>query len=91
MILAEMRDYLQQRQRVSLLELARHFAVELDAARGMLGRWIAKGRVRRLATAPRCTHGCCQCDPASLELYEWCEPGSHRTDPPTAQRPETLP
>lgn len=73
MILSELRDYLKGRQHVSLRDLSRHFNIDPDALRGMLQIWIAKGRVRKVASGSRraCATSCCQCDPSVIEFYEW--------------------
>lgn len=74
MILADLRSYLQTRRQASLQELCLHFQVDADALRGMLGKWMAKGRIRRLQPEnPACGSGCCQCDPLLTEIYEWRE------------------
>ncbi|OQK18023.1 sugar metabolism transcriptional regulator [Methyloprofundus sedimenti] len=73
MILSELRDYLKQQQRLSLLEMANHFDIEADALRGMLLKWISKGKVRQLDKGSACGTGCCKCDPAMTELYEWVD------------------
>ena len=73
MILSELRSYLQEQKRVALKDMAMHFNIEADALRGMLGKWITKGQVRKLPTGTSCSSGCCQCDPALIELYEWVE------------------
>lgn len=73
MILSELRDYLKQQRRLSLLEMANHFDTDADALRGMLRKWISKGKVRRLNLGSVCGTGCCKCDPAMTELYEWVE------------------
>ena len=73
MILADLKSYLQANRRVSLLDLANRFDVDPNAVRGMLEKWISKGRVRRLASGTACGQGCCQCDPTQMELYEWVE------------------
>jgi predicted transcriptional regulator len=55
MILSELRDYLKQQHRLSLLEMANHFDIDADALRGMLRKWISKGKVRQLdSDASRC-------------------------------------
>jgi putative ferrous iron transport protein C len=73
MILSELKCYLKTNKRVALLDLANHFEADPDALRGMLEKWISKGRVRKLASGTPCGTGCCQCDPAQIELYEWVE------------------
>ncbi|WP_347986210.1 FeoC-like transcriptional regulator [Methylomonas sp. AM2-LC] len=72
MILADLRIFLQSKQRVSLDELVVHFQIEADALRGMLSKWIKKGKVRQLQSGgPSCGTSCCQCNPLLTELYEW--------------------
>ncbi len=71
MILSELRDYLKQQRRLSLLEMVHHFDVDADALRGMLQKWVNKGRVKRIDTGGACGTRCCKCDPAMTELYEW--------------------
>ena len=75
MILSRLSDYLRQQRRASVADLALGLDASPDALRAMLGTLQRKGRVRRL-DGPRCASGCCKCDPASLELYEWVTPGS---------------
>jgi hypothetical protein len=71
MILAEMRDYIRARGRVTLSEMAIRFDRDPDALRGMLGKWIAKGKVARLDDATRCGKACAGCAPRPEEIYEW--------------------
>lgn len=73
MILSELRSYLKEQRRVALIDLANHFGVETDALRGMLGKWISKGNLRKLPSGTACGSGCCKCDPAMIELYEWVD------------------
>ncbi|HIG65974.1 MAG TPA: sugar metabolism transcriptional regulator [Methyloprofundus sp.] len=73
MILSELRDYLKQQHRLSLLEMANHFDIEADALRGMLRKWVSKGKVKQLDLGASCGTGCCKCDPAMTELYEWVD------------------
>ncbi len=73
MILSELRLYLRRQHRLSLLEMANHFDTDADALRGMLAKWIRKGKVKRIDRGAACGTGCCQCDPAMTELYEWVE------------------
>lgn len=71
MILSDLRDYLKTHRRASLADMALHFDRDPDALRGMLGKWVAKGRVERLPGGRACGSGCCRCDPATTEVYEW--------------------
>jgi putative ferrous iron transport protein C len=73
MILSDLRDYLKQQKRVALKDLENRFQVDADALRGMLTKWISKGYVKKLPNGTACSGGCCQCDPALTELYEWVE------------------
>ncbi len=71
MILSELRDYLKRQQRAALKDMEIHFHVDADALRGMLNKWIIKGYVKKLPSGASCASGCCKCDPALIELYEW--------------------
>ncbi|MGH8550531.1 MAG: FeoC-like transcriptional regulator [Methylococcales bacterium] len=73
MVLSELRNYLQENRRVLLADLANRFNMDADALRGMLQKWVTKGKVRKLSGDTDCSKGCCKCDPATLELYEWLE------------------
>jgi putative ferrous iron transport protein C len=74
MILADLRNYLQQKQRITLNDLVLHFQIDADALRGMLGKWIAKGKVKIVSsTNVNCGTSCCKCDPLLTEIYEWVE------------------
>ena len=75
MILADIRSYLQLKHRVTLNELVVHFHIEADAMRGMLGKWISKGKVRKLGASENaaCGSSCCKCDPLLTEIYEWVD------------------
>ena len=78
MILSDVRDYLQQKRRVSLNDLVLHFNVDADALRGMLAKWIGKGKVRQSsAGGAACGTSCCQCDPLLTEIYEWIDDAGH--------------
>jgi putative ferrous iron transport protein C len=71
MMLSELRSYLRQQQRVALKDMATQFDIDTGALQGMLDKWISKGYVRKLPAGTACGSGCCQCDPALIELYEW--------------------
>ena len=73
MILSELRDYLKQQHRLSLLEMANHFDTDADALRGMLSKWVSKGKVKRIDMGTSCGTSCCKCDPAMTEIYEWVD------------------
>lgn len=71
MILAELRDYLQQRGEATLADMALHFDTDPDAVRGMLEIWMRKGKVSKQMATASCGSSCSQCDPASTEVYVW--------------------
>lgn len=71
MILSELRDYLKSNRRAALIDMSHRFDVDPEALRGMLDKWIAKGRVTKLPQGTLCGGGCCKCDSATIELYEW--------------------
>jgi hypothetical protein len=73
MILSEIRDFVRQRKQCTLQELVLHFDIDAEALRGMLAKWIRKGKIRQLPVSPACGSGCHKCDPALTELYEWVE------------------
>lgn len=71
MILADLKDYLRQNRRAALRDMALRFDVDPDAVRGMLDKWMQKGKVRKLPAGTACDNGCCKCDPMATEIYEW--------------------
>jgi hypothetical protein len=73
MILADLRHYLQLNHRVNLNDLSTHFNVAPDALRGMLIKWINKGKVRKSSLEQSCGSSCCKCDPLLTEVYEWLD------------------
>jgi putative ferrous iron transport protein C len=70
MILSHVRDYLQTHRRAALYDLSVHFDAEPEALRGMLAKWVAKGKVVKLPAGTPCS-GCSQCSPFTVEIYEW--------------------
>ncbi len=76
MILSDLRAYLKEQRRVALADLCTHFNMDADALRGMLDKWIGKGKVRKLPLTASCGTSCCQCDTALTEIYEWIDEGS---------------
>ena len=71
MILSDIRDYLQDRGQSTLADIALHFDIEPDAARGMLDIWIKKGKLQRRSATGSCGISCSQCDTAATEIYVW--------------------
>jgi hypothetical protein len=73
MIITELSDYLRETHRAALLDLSHRFDVDPDALRGMLATLERKGRVRKLPANTPCGGGCCNCDPATIEIYAWVD------------------
>lgn len=71
MIITELSRYLRDSGRAALQDLSNRFDSDPDALRGMLGTLERKGRVRKLPVNTPCAGGCCKCDPAAIEIYEW--------------------
>ncbi|WP_370676086.1 FeoC-like transcriptional regulator [Pleomorphomonas sp. PLEO] len=66
------RDYLRERGRAPLTDVALHFDAGEDAVRAALGLWIAKGKVRALAAGAGCSKaGTCGCACKVEEIFEW--------------------
>lgn len=70
-MIAELSHYLHDNQRAALRDLAYRFDAEPEALRGILELLERRGRVRKLPANTPCGGGCCSCDPASIEIYEW--------------------
>jgi hypothetical protein len=73
MILSEIRDYLAERGRAPLSDLAIRFDTDAEAVRAMLDHWIRKGRVRRIRDEDSLCGGCCNCGAEGPEVYEWVQ------------------
>ena len=71
MDLIQLKKYLQSRTIVPLQDMAHHFQVEIEAVRPLLDVWISKGKVRKRQQTTSACKGCCKCDPATIEVYEW--------------------
>ena len=74
MILSDLRAYLAGRKRAPLADMVHRLDADPEARRGMLTFLERKGRVRRVAPGGGCPGGCCGCDSASAEVFEWVEP-----------------
>jgi hypothetical protein len=72
MILSDIKGYLQARKQATLNDLALHFDSDPEAMRGMLARWLAKGKVTKMVQPTGCKKGCpsCGCGEAE-EVYAW--------------------
>ncbi len=73
MILSDLKTYLILQRRVVLHDLVTHFNIEANAIRGMLDKWIIKGKVRKYGKESGCGTSCCKCDPTLTEIYEWLD------------------
>jgi hypothetical protein len=73
MILADIKTYLMKRGRTPLSDIALHLESDPDAVRGMLERWMRKGKVRKLLAHASCNSSCNVCDPTTTEIYEWLD------------------
>ena len=71
MDLITLKHYLRTRTIVPLQDMAHHFQVDVETVRPLLQVWINKGKVRRQPGTAVACKGCCKCDPATIELYEW--------------------
>jgi hypothetical protein len=78
MILADISDYIQKRQRVSVADIVNRFDADPDAVREMLALLERKKRIHRIPSVPACGSSCRQCDSAATELYAW---GKGREEP----------
>ena len=70
MDLIQVQKYLQERRAVTLKDVSTHFNQNADTVRPLLDTWVGKGKVKRVV-GKSCGKGCCQCDPDTLEVYEW--------------------
>lgn len=73
MDLIQLKHYLRTRKIVPLQDMALHFRVHVETVRPLLEMWISKGKVQKRAGAGGACQGCCKCDPATIEIYEWVE------------------
>ena len=71
MILTEVKDFLRERGPVSLNEVALHFDVDIETARGWLDFWQRKGRVHCVPAETSCGSSCSCSQKPGLDLYEW--------------------
>ena len=89
MILADILDYLQQRETASLGEIAHHVSAEPATVRDMLVTLQRKGKVHRATAGGGCGSTCQQCAAGTLELDAW-GPGtaSPELTPPCGAPPD---
>jgi DNA-binding MarR family transcriptional regulator len=84
-ILGDIKAYLKERRRATLADIALHLGSDPEAVRGMLERWIRKGKVRKLQARASCNSSCTECDPAATEIYEWLESNAPAIEEPITQ------
>ncbi len=65
------REYLAERKMATLHEIATHFQKETGTVTPMLDLWVGKGKVKKHDENLGCQKGCCQCNSASIVVYEW--------------------
>lgn len=80
MILSDIRSYLAEKGQVTLSDVALHFDITPDAARGMLEVWVRKGKVSRRSVSASCGSSCSQCAPAATEVYVWGNASASSTE-----------
>ncbi len=73
MILTKLKRYLRARGHAPLSDIALHLESDPEAVRGMLERWIRKGKIRKCSGSAVCSSGCDKCDASSVETYEWVD------------------
>ncbi|WP_448872931.1 FeoC-like transcriptional regulator [Desulfobulbus propionicus] len=73
MDLIQLKHYLRSRRITPLQDAASHFQVDVETIRPLFEVWIGKGKVRRRMGAGSACKGCCKCDPATIEIYEWLD------------------
>ena len=71
MIRTDIKRYLMERPYATLRDIALHVDAEPDAVRGMLEKWVRKGRVVKQLATPSCGTSCSKCDVEATEIYSW--------------------
>jgi len=74
MIISRLSDYLRLHRRASLLDMALALETDENALRDMLTMLERKGRAHKLPGGTACASGCTQCQPHTIELYQWTGP-----------------
>ncbi|HBT97644.1 MAG TPA: sugar metabolism transcriptional regulator [Desulfobulbaceae bacterium] len=73
MDLIAVKQYVRERGVAPLTDIALHFKTDADTVRPLLALWIAKGKIKKRIVSAEFCKGCCKCDPALLESYEWLD------------------
>ena len=79
MILAEISDYIRERERASVADIANRFDTDPEVVRKMLSVLLRKQRIHSVPSITACGSSCRQCDPSATELYAW-GPGEGEPD-----------
>ncbi len=82
MNLVELKEYIRDKKRVSLLDVSTHFHSEPQVVSGMLDIWLQKNKIISYTTKSAKCGGCCCCDPASNQIYEWNDSARSGADKP---------
>lgn len=72
-MLMEIKKLLQEREQMTLTDLARHFYVSESVMISMLDQWQKKGRIEKIDTTGICGTSCGSCDESeeSKTIYRW--------------------
>lgn len=72
-MLMDIKNILQEREQMTLTDLARHFYVSEAVMQSMLDQWFKKGKVEAIELANVCGSGCGSCDESAQAkiLYRW--------------------
>jgi len=73
MDLIQLKSYLRGRKITPIQDVAFHFQTDIETVRPMLTIWINKGKLRKSTDIARACKGCCTCDLAAIEIYEWID------------------
>ena len=72
MMLGEIRDYLRQRETISLGEVINRFDISSEAAKLALEYWVNKGKVNKISAASGSSCGGCG---SGEDNYQWLDRG----------------
>ncbi|WP_196137922.1 FeoC-like transcriptional regulator [Aliikangiella sp. G2MR2-5] len=72
-MLMEIKKLLEERDQMTLTDLARHFYVSENVMQSMVDQWIRKGRIEKVELSGLCGSSCGSCDEAGEVkiLYRW--------------------
>ena len=73
MDLIALKQYLRSRKLTPLQDAAHHFKVDTETIRPLFDFWYRKGKLRKCVDTQGICQGCCKCDPASIEIFEWID------------------